>query len=307
MSKVHNLKKALLRLLILLPVIYIGVGWYIGINYGCRPVTFGPYPDIPVAVKTGLLGSYLEDIISGSKAIMMVVPLRDAALGDTADTAYFKRTGYFEVPGPWKFHFAYSGIKKTFVLTGDYSRAICHDSSNPDRRLGSLSVEDLNDFLIQTGRSKDAEKLKPYLALSRFERKYPYVYSDTVLLSKAMGSIFNDNMIPYDVLGLIGIVILFIALMLRNLKLWMCYLSWVASYWLGRIGYHDPTLILSNEGWQVIFWSFWHGFILKEGRLFLIVAIELSVIVFGILGVLNISRQMLSFLIGDGKTCRCKI
>ena len=76
---------------------------------------------------------------------------------------------------------------------------------------------------------------------------------------------------------------------------------------LVRIGYHDPVLVFTSEGWQVILWSFWHGFIVKEGRIFLVVAIELSIIVFGILGVMNIYRQILSFLKGGEKTCRCKI
>ena len=83
---------------------------------------------------------------------------------------------------------------------------------NPKHRLGSMSVSQLNDFLKATGRTKDMEKLKPYLFLARLEEKYPWVYSDTVLLSRAMGNIFNDNMIPYDILGLVGIVVLFIAL-----------------------------------------------------------------------------------------------
>ena len=91
------------RLFLVLPLIYIGIGWYIGVNYS-KSVTFGPYPDIPVAVKTSLLGTSLSDIISGSKAILMVVPIKDAAKGDTEDTSYFKRTGYFEVPGSWDFH-----------------------------------------------------------------------------------------------------------------------------------------------------------------------------------------------------------
>lgn len=49
MQKGFNIK----NLLLAIPLIYIGLGWYVGINYGCKPITFGPYPDIPVAVKTG--------------------------------------------------------------------------------------------------------------------------------------------------------------------------------------------------------------------------------------------------------------
>ena len=45
-----------------------------------------------------------------------------------------------------------------FTLTGRYSRAICHDPN--DRAMGSLSVEELNDFLIETGRTKDVRKVK---------------------------------------------------------------------------------------------------------------------------------------------------
>ena len=276
------------NLLLVIPLIYIGLGWYVGIYYGCKPIILGPYPDIPVALRTGLLGSSLEDI-SGSKAFMTVVPLSEARRGNTEDATYFKRQGYFEVPGTWRF--VCPGIEEIFILTGRYSRAICHDPN--DHPLGSLSVEDLNEFLIETGRYSDAERLKPYLALSRLEEKYPYVYSRTVLLSNAMGHIFSDSMLPYDVLGLVGIAVLAIALLLRSIKLWICYLCWVASYWFGRIGYHDPTLAFTNEGWQVITWSFWHGFIVKEGRIFLAIAFVSSVIGFGILGFMYLAKHIL--------------
>ena len=138
------------------------------------------------------------------------------------------------------------------------------------------------------------EKLKHYLLLARLEEKYPWAYSDTVLLSRAMGNIFKDNMIPYDILGLTGLLVLFIALSIRSIWLWMYYLFWVFAYWLGRIGYHDPNLIMSSSGWQVILWSFWHGFIQKEGRLFLVIAIGGSVVFFGAAGLVHIIRCILN-------------
>jgi len=242
-----------------------------------------------VVMKDSLLGSSLKDI-SGSNALVMVVPPGEAAKSDQ-DSTYFKITGYFEVPGAWYFDFTPSGTgQKAFALTGSYSRAIAHELKNPKRSLGSLSVSQLNDFLEATERIKDMEKLKPYLFLARLEEKYPWLYSETVLLSKAMGNIFNDNMVPYDILGLIGLLVLFIALSIRSFCLWVYYLYWVFAYWLGRIGYHDPNLIMSNDGWQVIFWSFWHGFIQKEGRLFLVVVIGGSVIFFGAAGLVHIIK-----------------
>ena len=279
-----SVKKLFIIILLIAPIAYICFGWYIGLSYGARSVIFGPYPDVPVVLKTGLLGCSLE-YISGTKAMMMVVPVKDP-MKNNQDSTYFKRTCYFEVPGSWNFNYAPSGnsygFKKSFTLCGSYSRAICHDIKNPKRSIGSLSVSDLNDFLKKTGRVYDIKRLKPYLFLSRIERKYPYLYSETVLLSNAMGNIFNDNMVPYDVLGLLGIVVLFIAFAMRSLFLWMYYLYWIASYWFGRIGYHNPILAFSIEGWQVILWSFWHGFIVSEGRLFLIIAAEGSIIYFGI-------------------------
>ena len=81
----------------LLPIVYICFGWYVGLNYARKPVIFGPYPDIPVVVKTHLLGSYLKDI-SGASALMMVVPPRGID-GDSQESSYFTRVGYFESPG----------------------------------------------------------------------------------------------------------------------------------------------------------------------------------------------------------------
>ena len=287
MNEKFSVEKLFVSVLVLIPILYIILGWYIGLNYGCKSLIFGPYPDVPMAVRTGLMGSSLEDI-SGAKAIMTVVPLSEAKKGNTGDAAYYRREGYFEVPGTWKF--VSSDLQNIFTLTGRFSRAICHD--NRGRAMGSLSVKELNDFLMETGRTKDIAKLKPYLVFSRLEDKYPYLYSKSVLLSNAMGHMFKDNMLPYDVLGLVALAVLIIALMLRSFSLWMYYLYWVAAYWFARIGYHDPTLAFTNQGWHVIFWSFWHGFILDEGRVFLISAVILSIPLFGIVGFIYLVKHV---------------
>ncbi len=162
MDKRFSIIKLAVRLLLILPIIYIGFGWYVGLNYGRKGVILGPYPDIPVVMKTKLLGSSLEDI-SGSNALVMVVPPGEAAKSDQ-DSTYFKITGYFKIPGTWNFDFGPfvtdTSLKKVFTLTGNYSRVIAHELKNPERRLGSLSVSQLNDFLKVTGRTKDMEKLK---------------------------------------------------------------------------------------------------------------------------------------------------
>ena len=295
MDKPFSLKRLFIRILLLIPLIYIGFGWYVGLNYGRKPALFGSYQDMPVVMKDGLLGSSLSEI-SGSNALVMVVPLEEAAKPDQ-DATYFKIAGYFEVPGSWDFDFTPSSndtiLPKTFAMTGSYSRAIAHELKNPKRRLGSLSVRELNDLLKASGRTTDMVKLMPYIFLSNMEEKYPWLYSDTVLLSRAMGNVFKDNMLPYDILGLVGIVVLFIALAIRNFGLWMYYLYWVFAYWFGRIGYHDINLAFANDGWQVILWSFWNGFIQKEGRLFLIIAVVLSIISFTILGILYLVKHVI--------------
>jgi len=294
MYKRFSLKKLFVRIMLLIPLIYICFGWYVGLNYGRKGVILGPYTDIPVVMETKLLGSSLKDI-SGSNALVMVVPPEKVTkLGQGA--TYFKVTGYFEVPGTWNFDFRPSDTnQKTFALTGIYSRAIAYELKNHKRNIGSISILQLNDFLKVTGRTNDMEKLKPYLFLTKLEEKYPRLYSDTVLLSKAMGNIFNNDMIPYDILGLTGLLILFIALSIRSIWLWIYYLYWVFAYWIGRIGYHDSNLIMSNEGRQVILWSFWHGFIQKEGRLFLMLAIGGALIFFGAAGLVHIIKRSLKY------------
>jgi len=114
-----------------------------------------------------------------------------------------------------------------------------------------------------------------------------------VLLSKAMGNIFKDNSLPYDILGLVGIAVFFITMAARSFWLWVYYLYWVFAYWFGRVGYHDPNLIMSSEGQQIILWSFWNGFIQKEGRLFLIIAVVLSIIGFTVLGLLYLVKHVI--------------
>jgi type IV secretory pathway TraG/TraD family ATPase VirD4 len=295
MDKPFSLKRLFIIILLLFPLIYIGFGWYIGLNYGRKGVILGPYTNIPVVMKDTLLGSSLSEI-SGSKALVMIVPPKETNKSKQ-DSTYFKITGYFEIPGTWNFDFtpsdADSSFKETFALTGSYSRAIAHELKNPKRRLGSMSVSQLNDFLKVNGRTKEMEKLKPYLFLARLEEKYPWAYSDTVLLSRAMGNIFKDNMLPYDILGLVGIVIFFIALATRGFWLWGYYLFWVFAYWFGRIGYHDINLAFANDGNQVVLWSFWNGFIVKEGRLFLLIAAGLYVISFVVLAVVYVFKHIL--------------
>jgi hypothetical protein len=73
MYKRFSLKKLFVRIMLLIPLIYICFGWYVGLNYGRKGVILGPYTDIPVVMETKLLGSSLKDI-SGSNALVMVVP-----------------------------------------------------------------------------------------------------------------------------------------------------------------------------------------------------------------------------------------
>ena len=152
MNETFSLKKLFIRVLIVIPLIYVTVGWCAGLNYARKSAVFGPYPDIPVVVKTHLLGLSLEDLFN-SNALIMVVPPKTRV---DRDSTYFRITGYFEVPGTWKFDVASYGDgfgpKRAFVLTGSICRAICHDVNNINRNLGSLSVEELNDFLMRTGR-----------------------------------------------------------------------------------------------------------------------------------------------------------
>lgn len=138
MEKELNLKTLLVRILLLLPLIYIGFGWYIGLNYARKPLIFGPYPDITVVIETSLLGRSL-DKISGTD---IIVTLASVDRNPGEDSLNIK--GYFEVPGSWSFDFppAYEKTnypwKKTFLLTGDFSRAQSHELKNPGIRLGLL-------------------------------------------------------------------------------------------------------------------------------------------------------------------------
>jgi len=266
-------KFSLKRLFLMLPILYVIVGWYIGLSFGQKSVIFGPYEDIPIVLKD----------ISGANNVVMVLPQEEVSKDPNA----FKIAGYFKLPDTWDFEFK----GKLFAMTGSYSRAICHELQKPIHRLGSLSVEELNNYLKITKKGLDTFKLLPYLFLAKFEEKYPWVYSDTVFLPKAMSRVFKDNLVPYDILGLVGILVLCIALPLRKIWLWLYYLLWVFSYWFGRIGYHDPNLASSNEGWDLILWSFWHGFIQKEGRVFLIIAFVISAIGFSAIWYIYLTKH----------------
>jgi len=297
MNKGLSLKSVFIRLLLLLPLIYMGIGWAIGLNYARKGLILGPYPDIPVVVKRSLFGSSFEDI-SGASALVSIAP-PETSMG-SADSMHFNIQGYFEVPETWVFDFPPSyeksseyGLSRSFLLTGSYGRARAYELKAPGRSIGSLSVSQLYAFLNAIGRTREMEKLRPYLVLEKFEEKYPWVFSDTVLLSKTMGNVFSENFVPHDILGLVGLFVLVIALSARNLWLWLYYLYWVFAYWFARIGFHDPNFAFSLEGWQVILWSFWHGFIQKEGRFFLVCAMGLSAILFGILGFLYLVKHVL--------------
>ncbi len=297
MNKGLSLKNVFIRLLLLLPLIHVAIGWSIGLNYARKGLILGPYGDIPVAAKRGILGSSVSDI-SGGIAMVSILPPQSGNLGD--DSMHFTIEGYFEVPETWIFDFPPGhgknpgyDLSRSFLLTGSYGRAQAYELKAPGRSIGSLSVSQLFDFLRATGKTGDMEKLRPYLVLEKFEKKYPWVFSDTVLLSKTMGNVFSGNFIPHDILGLVGLFVLGIALSVRNFRLWLYYLYWVFAYWFARVGFHDPNFAFSPEGWQVILWSFWHGFIQKEGRLFLVCSMGLSAVLFGILGFLYLVKHVL--------------
>lgn len=299
MKKEFNLKKPFIGLLLLFPVIYVGFGWYVGLNYGRKPVIFGPYPNVPVVISTSILDSPVKEVSGADAVVFVSSPRHTQEAGRRRDKAYFNIQGYFELPGAWSFDLPPSYYRKAkyahgraFLLTGGYSRAIAYELKNPRRGLGYYSPYELARFLEATGKTKDLEKLKPYLFLAGLEKKYPHLYSDTVLVSKAMGNVFSDKTLPYDVLGLFGIGILFVALAARRAWLWVYYLYWVFSYWFGRIGFHDPNLAFTNEGWQLIYWSFWRCFIVKAGRLFLVIALGVSALTFGMLGLTYLAKRI---------------
>jgi hypothetical protein len=127
MDKPVGPKILFLRICFVLPLIYIGLGWYIGLNYSSKSLIFGPYPDIPMVMKTKLLGSSVEDI-SGAKALVTVVPLEKINEFDP-DSTYFKIAGYFELPGVWLFDSSLDGkssLSRRILLTGNHSQAIAY-------------------------------------------------------------------------------------------------------------------------------------------------------------------------------------
>jgi hypothetical protein len=102
MNKGLSLKNVFIRLLLLLPLIYVAIGWSIGLNYARKGLILGPYGDIPVVAKRGILGSSVSDI-SGGIAMVSILPPQSGNLGD--DSMHFTIKGYFEVPESWVFDF----------------------------------------------------------------------------------------------------------------------------------------------------------------------------------------------------------
>ena len=280
-----SIKKALFAL----PAIYIIVGWAIGLMFAQNSVIFGPYKSIPVTIKTDLFGSLLD------KPVAFVVPIEKLSNHDPDSIVVFI-AGHFEIPGRWVFDSPLgrdSDPSDKVELTGSFSRAIMYEEKNPDKSLGYYSIDELSSFVSKYGNRFDSLKILPYIIMSKFEKTFPYLYSGTILLPINMGRIFNDHMIPYDILGLVGLVVVLIAFYIKSIELVSYYLFWVFAYWLGRIGYHDPNLIFSEYGHRIILWSFWHGFIVKEGRVFLMVALGLSIALLGYLYYIYLTRHIL--------------
>ncbi len=301
----ERLKSLFIKSLFMLSFIYIAFGWWIGLNYGKKPVIFGPYPDIPMVIRRSIMGIPLEKI-TDNNILVTLCPFQEAkkvTMGkkhSLDDSTYFNIEGYFEIPQNWFFDFpplsetnSKYEQKKIFILTGNYSRAIAHEFKNPGRNLGYYTFDEFYDFLEATHKTKDLARLKQYFLPAILEEKYHWLYSDSVLLSSAMSSVFSDSYLPHDILGILGLAVLFIALRIRKPKLWLYYVYWVFAYWFGRVGFHDSNLAASIDGWQVILWSFWHGFICNEGRIFLVIALGLSIVVFIILRFMYRIKHML--------------
>ena len=91
MDKPFSLKRLFIRILLFIPLIYIGFGWYIGLNYARKPLIFGPYPDIPTVIETSLLGRSLEKICGGH-IIVTLTPVDKDPREDSSST-------YFNIKG----------------------------------------------------------------------------------------------------------------------------------------------------------------------------------------------------------------
>lgn len=296
MKKSANSKSWIFWGLMILPVIYMAVCWGIGLVYLRKPSLLGPYQ---VEMGTPIGESYPNWSLTSpaekeadekTRKMLESSPMfRDKA----QYSAYEKRGIAFMYP---RFEVVFFPEKEGWNTFGDgkYKERgfrIPHNGNiellafNPkktEQTYVTPNEGELEEILHKGNNKRDLEIWKRYAWLRKFQASNFFW-----LVGNGAGSplaaISGDGeigigewTIPFDLLGMVGCLTLWITWVVKDLRIWFYYVYWVVAYWFGRIGFWSSDFAFKKEGWLSMFYNCF-DWLYDELRLFLMLAIILSV------------------------------
>ena len=315
-KKPVSLKSRIWGILLILPLVHIAACWGVGLVYNRWPIHLGPYKtqmeaEIHDAMKPG--GEPYWSICSEKRKVESIqIRAADKKLGVVVDYAYEERPIGFLYPDFWFISFPkekgwlgdgkYREQRFTILKAG-YGFARAYNSDKKEQRYADARVEQVEEILHQGNNPKDLIKWKRYEWLRKFERSKFFW-----LVGNGLGNPFRSDIsyrqtkpleigdyelfIFSDVLGIVGCLILWLSWAVKDLRLWFYYLFWVFAYWFGRVGFWAPNMAFKIEGWLAMFYNCF-DWVLVEGRLFLLLAIVLSVPLILRIGFVYLTRHLI--------------
>ena len=191
---------------------------------------------------------------------------------------------------------------KFFVPSSGYTYVHAYNPDNKKQHYRSV-FPDQAERIIRENNPKDLIKWKRYEWLRKLEQSKFYwlvgngrgspvinLYSKGYAKSPKIGDF--ELFIFSDVLGMAGCLILWISWAAKDLRLWFYYLFWVFAYWFGRVGFWSPNLAFKKVGWLAMFYNCF-DWLMVEGRLFLLLALVISVPLILRIGFVYLTRHLI--------------
>ena len=307
-----SIKRLFIRLLIAFPLIYTGFGWFIGLNYGTKPLQFGPFEDSSSGgvsaeksadrYETGHILS--EDELKTLKRVIEDKANPDQSLTTAASYFTYPQQENYSFPDDLNIRWFKGLLKKklklktTFTAVKSYCEASAWDKGS--NHIGDLRSNELYDFLKQRIDETATKKENLFKLPGVLEEKFPWLFAssdekpssklDSYWLLRALEENFpwaygqGNELLFYphaqhDLIGIIGIILLIlIAKSMIGPGYWLYYLFCVAANFLGSFGFYSANAIFKNDIDRVILWSFLTNYLFCHP--FLLVTVFVSVPVF---------------------------
>lgn len=300
MEKKVSFKIIFWRFLLVLPVLYIALAWGLGLwdNYLRKPVLFGPYEveigaDInSETAKWEIMYDELKNKVLDPQRkkdfLRLFGPdkVQDYIFDKAKYLFLFPGVGFEEFPKKDS-HFGDGEYKLTLFRIPGGGETSAYDSiTRKDMEISWLSSMVLKEIALKNNRPQDVSKIRHFEAVSEFFGKLCPWFGPGHPFSGGFGDFTKDY------LGMVGVFIWICMWWIRDIRVWFYYLYWVVAIYFARVGYYIPAMGFKKEGWLAMFYNF-PDFTLYEARLFLYIAVGISIPVMIVWGFIYLTKHVL--------------